>query len=200
MVEIRRYSRLAGGRVKDRANRPSGPRGASPLRGRLSAMWRAPWEPLAILFTVASMLYVATYVVSAGGVGQALLQQASPVQGQTVALSFSRCGGGARVTCVVDGDTIWLRGEKIRVADIDTPEISSPQCASELALGQQATQRMTQLLNLGPFEVAPNRGDQTDVYGRSLRVLMRDGQSLGAILVAEGLARRWDGARRSWCG
>lgn len=43
------------------------------------------------------------------------------------------CGQGQRVSCVVDGDTIWLRGEKIRVADIDTPEVSSPQCSSERA-------------------------------------------------------------------
>ncbi len=31
-----------------------------------------------------------------------------------------------RRTCVVDGDTIWLEGVKIRIADIDTPEISQP--------------------------------------------------------------------------
>lgn len=38
-----------------------------------------------------------------------------------------------------------------------------------------------------------------DIHGRKLRVLMRDGQSLGDILIAQGLARSWDGARRSWC-
>jgi endonuclease YncB( thermonuclease family) len=37
-------------------------------------------------------------------------------------------------------------------------------------------------------------------YGRKLRILVRNGRSLGDTLVAEGLARRWDGARRSWCG
>jgi hypothetical protein len=31
-------------------------------------------------------------------------------------------------------------------------------------------------------------------------LVRRDGRSLGERLVAEGLARRWDGARRSWCG
>jgi endonuclease YncB( thermonuclease family) len=39
-----------------------------------------------------------------------------------------------------------------------------------------------------------------DRYGRKLRVVTRNGRSLGDILVAEGLARRWDGRRRSWCG
>nr|MDX8317344.1 thermonuclease family protein [Agrobacterium rosae] len=35
--------------------------------------------------------------------------------------TFSMCNGGHRITCVVDGDTFWFRGEKIRIADIDTP-------------------------------------------------------------------------------
>jgi micrococcal nuclease len=39
-----------------------------------------------------------------------------------------------------------------------------------------------------------------DRYGRKLRTIERDGRSLGDVLVAEGLARPWDGARRSWCG
>jgi endonuclease YncB( thermonuclease family) len=34
---------------------------------------------------------------------------------------FAVCGL-IRHTCVIDGDTIWLEGVKIRVADIDTPE------------------------------------------------------------------------------
>ena len=44
--------------------------------------------------------------------------------------SFAVCGT-IRQTCVVDGDTIWLEGAKIRIADIDTPELYSPQCDAE---------------------------------------------------------------------
>lgn len=35
------------------------------------------------------------------------------------ALAIGMCGSGKRVTCVVDGDTIWLRGEKIRLQGFD---------------------------------------------------------------------------------
>ena len=35
--------------------------------------------------------------------------------------------------------------------------------------------------------------------GRALRVVTRGGESIGGMLVAEGLARRWDGARHPWC-
>lgn len=43
-------------------------------------------------------------------------------------------------------------------------------------------------------------GRDKDKYGRKLRTLERGGRSLGGILVTEGLARKWVGYRRSWCG
>jgi len=114
---------------------------------------------------------------------------------------FPVCKGPVRVTCVVDGDTFWLRGTKIRIADIDTPEVSQPRCPRERALGQRATERMRQLLNAGRFGLAvPPDGRARDRYGRELRIVTRGGQSLGAVLVREGLAARWGGARKAWCG
>jgi len=38
-----------------------------------------------------------------------------------------------------------------------------------------------------------------DKYGRELRTVERRGQSLGAVLVAEGLAEVWKGRRSEWC-
>src|SRR5829696_2455001 len=108
------------------------------------------------------------------------------------------CGWAARQDCVVDGDTIWYGGLKIRLADIDAPEISEPKCASEATLGHRAKRRLFELINSGPIEIVRTGRDE-DRYGRKLRVVMQNGRSLGEILVAEGLARRWDGARRSWC-
>jgi micrococcal nuclease len=113
--------------------------------------------------------------------------------------TFTRCSGSGRVTCVVDGDTIWYRGDKIRIADINTPEISRPACATEAELGERATQRLTILLNSGRFSLL-REGRDTDRYGRLLRLITRDGQSLGAVLVSEGLAEVWQGRRGDWCG
>lgn len=112
---------------------------------------------------------------------------------------FRKCDFGHRTNCVVDGDTIWIAGQKIRIADIDTPEISKPQCQSELALGNKATARLVELINAGPFEVKAWPDRDEDRYGRKLRVLVRDGRSLGDILVSEGLARTWSGRREPWC-
>ena len=113
---------------------------------------------------------------------------------------FTLCGRGNRMQCVVDGDTIYYGGLKIRLEGIDAPETHQFKCESELALGNRATNRLLELMNSGPFEIANRNGRDEDRYGRKLRTIERDGRSLGEILVAEGLARRWDGARHSWCG
>lgn len=99
---------------------------------------------------------------------------------------------------VIDGDTFVWRGERIRIADIDTPETHPPRCAREAALGARATARLEGLLE-GPFRLARIDRD-TDRYGRKLRiVILADGRSVGDVLIAEGLARRYAGGRRPWC-
>lgn len=111
---------------------------------------------------------------------------------------FSMCFIGGGTDCVVDGDTIWLAGEKIRIADIDAPETHDPRCASEKELGDRATERLQELLDSGTVTLAPIDRDK-DVYGRKLRLVLVDGKSVGDTLVAEGLARWYDGHRRPWC-
>jgi endonuclease YncB( thermonuclease family) len=120
--------------------------------------------------------------------------------GKPVSARFTICGHAKRIDCMVDGDTFWMAGTKIRIADIDTPETHPPRCAREARLGQSATVKMQALLNAGPFELVPIRRD-VDRYGRKLRLVERDGESLGAVLVRQGLARRYGGGKRSpWCG
>ncbi|WP_315470007.1 thermonuclease family protein [Sphingorhabdus sp.] len=116
----------------------------------------------------------------------------------TEAASFVFCHNNGGTNCVVDGDTIWYRGTKIRITGIDTPETHQPKCAAEAKLGAAATRRMLQLVNAGPFTLQSINRDE-DRYGRKLRILTRGGKSLGDILVEEGLARYYKGGRRSWC-
>jgi endonuclease YncB( thermonuclease family) len=111
---------------------------------------------------------------------------------------FALCADGPRITCVVDGDTFWLSGEKVRIADINAPETHSAQCPSEKQRGDAATRRLIALLNAGPFELA-SADRPFDRYGRRLAVVTRNGRSLGSQLVAEGLAETWRGRRSNWC-
>lgn len=112
---------------------------------------------------------------------------------------YTLCSGSVRTHCVIDGDTIWHNGIKIRIADIDTPEVGDPKCSAEAALGAKATKRLLQLVNAGPFEMQSWQGRDEDKYGRKLRVFVRGGRSLGDVLVSEGLARTWTGRRQPWC-
>jgi micrococcal nuclease len=116
-----------------------------------------------------------------------------------LAAQFSSCHFGGGTNCVVDGDTFWFKGEKVRIADIDTPETHPSRCADEAAKGNAATRRLKALLNAGPFSLVPIDRN-LDRYGRKLRIVQRDGQSLGATLVSEGLARNYSGGyRATWC-
>ena len=100
------------------------------------------------------------------------------------------------MTCVVDGDTFWLGGEKIRIKNIDAPEISKPDCAAERRLGDVATRRLLTLLNAG--SVTLKRQGQ-DRFGRTLALVYVDGTDVGKVLISEGLAHLWGGSLRSWC-
>jgi endonuclease YncB( thermonuclease family) len=154
------------------------------LMGLAAATWSGPMMPGG----------TARAVVEAPGPGA--VAGAPGVPERTV--HFGLCHSGGGTNCVVDGDTFWMDGEKIRVADIDTPETHPPRCAEEARLGAAATQRLQALLNAGPVSLATGDRD-TDRYGRKLRVVMRGGRSLGDTLVDEGLARRWIGHREPWC-
>lgn len=112
---------------------------------------------------------------------------------------FSLCSHANQTNCVVDGDTIHYQGIIIRIEGIDAPETHRARCDSERALGTRATMRMLDLVNAGPFDIVRTGRRNTDKYGRELRDLKRNGRSLGDILIAEGLARRWDGRRHGWC-
>lgn len=115
-----------------------------------------------------------------------------------VRASFSICHTGGGTNCVVDGDTIWLQGKKIRIADIDTPETHDPGCPSEKELGDRAALRLQALLGAGTITLKSIDRDE-DRYGRKLRRVLVDGKNVGDTLVQEGLARPYAGGRRSWC-
>jgi micrococcal nuclease len=130
---------------------------------------------------------------------QQFASNASTSQITSSSVRFELCGQGTRTNCVVDGDTIWYGGVKIRLATIDAPEIHDYKCSSELALGERSKRRLLELMNAGPFEVVRSGSRDEDKYGRKLRDVRRDGKSLGDTLIAEGLASPWEGRHHAWC-
>ncbi len=116
--------------------------------------------------------------------------------GDTTGASLPLCGSGKRTSCIVDGDTIWLRGEKIRLAGIDAPEVSGPACTREARLGRKATLRLRQVLSSGSWTISRQGYDR---YGRTLAKIKTENGSVGNQLVNKGLAKVWNGKKAQWC-
>lgn len=118
------------------------------------------------------------------------------------ALAWRACEDAPdRTRCVVDGDTVRIAGETIRVAGLDTPELAGA-CEAERIAARAARDALTAWLNAGPFTIA---GEARDKYGRPLRSFTRGAPGLRSdaaeALVARGVARPYGGeAREGWCG
>ena len=115
-----------------------------------------------------------------------------------VTTSFGYCYAGGGRNCVVDGDTFYLNGAKVRIAGIDAPETHPPRCADEARLGNEATEKLHALLNGGAVTMT-NIDRDRDVYGRLLRNVAVGGQDVGEAMISAGVAREYGSGRRSWC-
>ena len=108
------------------------------------------------------------------------------VLGVAVQLSTASSGADGTIASVYDGDTVTLaNGQRVRLVQIDTPELGSGECYSRAA-------RST-LVSLAPpgsrvgLE-ADVRLDQRDRYGRLLRYVWRKNRNLNIELVRRGAA------------
>ncbi len=79
----------------------------------------------------------------------------------------------------VDGDTIRVGSERIRLRGIDTPEMSQIR-------GPAAKQRLEELLRNGPIRIVPHA---RDVYDRLVADVYVNGQNLAEILRSEGFSK-----------
>lgn len=101
---------------------------------------------------------------------------------------------------VIDGDTVEHDGTVHRLLGYDAPETHDPGCAAEAALGRRATARLRELL-AGARRIVLAPSHRVDRWGRQLSRLTVDGRDVREILIAEGLARPYDGRgpRAGWC-
>lgn len=125
-----------------------------------------------------------------------------------VAPSFAENLPIKHIVSVYDGDTIKVdfdfagpaifnRNVSIRILGIDTPEIRG-QCEEEKALAQKAKHWLeTKLARARTVELHDAGRDK---YFRVLGNLVIDGESVSQQLIAQGLARSYDGGHKTpWC-
>lgn len=98
---------------------------------------------------------------------------------------------------VVDGDTVRLGDERIRIIGLDAPELHG-KCRAERRLAERARDRLAELL--ATDDVVIIRAGRPDKYRRTLAVIRADGLDVARVLIQERLARPYHGERRqSWC-
>lgn len=131
--------------------------------------------------------------------GKQILPKPAPkpvkvIAGGALSQGMARCAGAIRITCVVDGDTFWWKREKIRIENIDAPEMTG-RCKDEPSKAERAAKRLTQLLD-GDVRLIRYGKDK---YGRTLARVVVDGDDIGYRMVSEGLARAWPEGPKTWC-
>ena len=102
-----------------------------------------------------------------------------------------------------DGDTCYVTVDgtntKIRLLELDTPEISKPKCEQELEWGLRARDFINNRIeNAQTIEFKTNY--ELDWFGRTLSYLIIDGEDISAELVRNNLGVVYKkGFKVDWC-
>ena len=111
------------------------------------------------------------------------------------AAQFSQCYNAQGPNCVLDGDTIYVGGERVEIAGIEAPGITDARCDKEHDRGVQAATQLVLLLNSGPVTVSLPFGDQS---GRMVRKVEVKGRDVALKMISLDVAHE-AGSGLTWC-
>ena len=129
----------------------------------------------------------------------AVMEFAPALTASSLTVRAERSALSGRDFRIIDGDTVALNGERIRISNIDTPETGRRAgCSSERRLARTATRRARS--HFQNAHVVHLRRSGTDRYGRTLARIRLDGRDFGRLMIADGVAAPWRGRQHDWCG
>lgn len=113
----------------------------------------------------------------------------------TISTRFAACDDLDGQACVLATDAYAYQGRRYHLADISAPQLEGAACPQEAALARAGRTALQGMLNGGSFEAHADPADSDP----TARILLRDGVSLGQLLILKHYARPWSSKPINWC-
>lgn len=113
----------------------------------------------------------------------------------TISTRFAACDDLDGQACVLATDAYAYQGRRYHLADISAPRLEGAACPQEAALARAGRTALQGMMNGGSFEAHPDPADSDP----DARILVRDGISLGQLLILKHYAQPWSNRPINWC-
>lgn len=108
---------------------------------------------------------------------------------------FSACDEVKDEPCVLGPDRYAYQGQVYHLSDISVPRLTEARCPAEAEQARKGRYVLLAMLNGGAFDARPDAADRDP----SARMLVRDGVSIGELMILKDYARPWSAKPLDWC-
>jgi hypothetical protein len=108
---------------------------------------------------------------------------------------FALCDDVRGDACILSANAYAWRGTRYHLADISVPSGTAPRCPAEAERAQKGRAALAAMVNGGAFEARPDAADPDP----AARLLLRDGVSIGQLMILKGHAKPWSRTPIDWC-
>jgi hypothetical protein len=109
--------------------------------------------------------------------------------------TFALCDGSTGQSCVLSADRYSYHGRTYRLTGMQVPNLEKPRCKMEADRAVQARRTLAILLNGGVFDALADPSQKDP----DVRILTRDGVSIGQLMILKGQARSLSDGAINWC-
>lgn len=108
---------------------------------------------------------------------------------------FNQCYNATGPNCVLNGETIYVAGNRIDIAGMDAPRIDGASCDAERSQGMEAATQLADILNSGRVSIG---APFTETTGQVVRKVEVKDNDIAKKMIGEGLAHV-AGSKLGWC-
>ena len=139
-------------------------------------------------------LFAVALAVLIVGVSIATIMHDDPAAAARAA-KFAQCYDAEGSNCVLDGDTIYVAGQKVEIAGVAAPKIQDAKCDEERSRGIDSAVRLADLLNSGKVSVG---GTVREPDGQLRTKVEVGGKDVALAMISAGVAHDYNNSY-GWC-